>query len=1171
MALFQAISWSDADIRFDDLTADEKHLVKSNVCTEKEENSRSHYVVTAYGRCEDGKSIATRLFGFHPYLYARIGNGCSPLSASDVAQVRRHVVQKVGELQVHDVKLAYLKEYYGFTNDEERPFVKISLYTKNALRLLSSQPEDLQKPSQESLWGSKVFVSNRGWQDIHPYEAHIEPLIRLTHILGVDPAGWVRIETLGKPLKGGHWANTDTCYSVAYNRATPVKGRTQIAPISMCSFDIECASRNKIDFPKPKQTYFQTANNIHDVHDRAVSKRWTRERTRQLIQICIFRALQVELDDTMTNAFEKAVSESVASRMDMSTVFPVTPADPDTLRTMTRMLSEDIDDILRGNYKYESQPQTPMDGDTGTRIGQTKLASSLMDKHLPKLLGDPIIQIGACFNTVGVETATVKWIGTLGGCGPVEDTIVQSFRTEADLLIGFRDAFVKYDPDIYIGYNVWGFDHNFLYVRAVELGIDKQFTLLSRLRFRPAFYKEQKLSSSAMGSNLNMTISIPGRVDIDLLHVIRNNHKFTSYSLNNVSKNVLNDEKDDVSPSEIFVLQDGDDKDRAVIAKYCVQDCLLVTRLAERLTVVINAMAMANVCRVPLQYIFSRGQGVKCTSLVAYECYKRGYVMKTHDRNISVNMMFEGARVLEPKTGLHTKPVFCLDYASLYPTIMMSHNICPTTKVVDPKYVDSGNVTTKEVTFALYSGNKKTGTKTVSFVQPCANTRAVLPSIEETLKRKRSETRAKMKWKRIKLVDGSAVGGILTTRDSEISILTPEGTKVSLHKDDVLSISDYFNDMEINVLNGMQLAYKVTGNSLYGAQGASTSDIRDMDCAAAITSVGRGLLEMARDFLEGEGCTVVYGDTDSCFATTKVYDSSGNEVTGIASVPLVIARAKELQNKFLALLPSPHVCEYEKVYYPWILLSKKRYVGYKYEEATDVPKFSYNGIVLVRRDNCEALRDVVSNLCKHLLGMDVPGAVSDLQKSIDDLVDGRVPLDKLTITKTLSDSYKKPEQIAHWVLAQRMGIRDPARKPRANERVPYAFVVTKDPKALQGDRIECPEFILQNNLEVDYAFYLENQLVTPVCQMLATVVDQLPGYRLPPNHWDVMQAQLMKCNLVQTKGDLEEAESLTRKEIDDEKSKHVYTIFFRPIMTRLTNRKNKQRDIRTFFTQRPKI
>lgn len=152
-----------------------------------------------------------------------------------------------------------------------------------------------------------------------------------------------------------------------------------------------------------------------------------------------------------------------------------------------------------------------------------------------------------------------------------------------------------------------------------------------------------------------MTLSIPGRVDIDILHVIRNNHKFTSYSLNNVSKSVLNDEKDDVSPSEIFMLQDGDDKDRAVIAKYCIQDCMLVTRLAERLTVVINAIAMANVCMVPLQYIFSRGQGVKCTSLVAFECYKRGYIMKTHDKNKVDHVVFEGARVLESKTGLYTE------------------------------------------------------------------------------------------------------------------------------------------------------------------------------------------------------------------------------------------------------------------------------------------------------------------------------------------------------------------------------------------------------------------------------------------------------------------------------------------------------------------------------------
>ena len=190
----------------------------------------------------------------------------------------------------------------------------------------------------------------------------------------------------------------------------------------------------------------------------------------------------------------------------------------------------------------------------------------------------------------------------------------------------------------------------------------------------------------------------------------------------------------------------------------------------------------------------------------------------------------------------------------------------------------------------------------------------------------------------------------------------------------IVSIEDYFTEFQKSVLNGEQLAYKVTGNSLYGAQGASTSDIRDVDCAASITAVGRSLIDLAKDFLEGEGCEVVYGDTDSCFATVPVFDSEGAEVLGADAVPLVIDKAKELEKKFLKILPQPHVCEYEKIYYPWILLSKKRYLGYKYEEATDEPKFSYNGIVLVRRDNCEALKDVVADLCKKLLVLDVAGA-----------------------------------------------------------------------------------------------------------------------------------------------------------------------------------------------------
>ena len=95
------------------------------------------------------------------------------------------------------------------------------------------------------------------------------------------------------------------------------------------------------------------------------------------------------------------------------------------------------------------------------------------------------------------------------------------------------------------------------------------------------------------------------------------------------------------------------------------------------------------------------------------------------------------------------------------------------------------------------------------------------------------------------------------------------------------------------------------------------------------------------------------------------------------------------------------------------------------------------------------------------------------------MVDGDIPIEKLIITKSLRSNYKNPKQIAHKVLADRIGIRDPGNKPRSGDRIPYAYIVNPDKKALQGDRIETPTFIKDNDLQLDYAHYITNQIMKP--------------------------------------------------------------------------------------------
>jgi len=83
--------------------------------------------------------------------------------------------------------------------------------------------------------------------------------------------------------------------------------------------------------------------------------------------------------------------------------------------------------------------------------------------------------------------------------------------------------------------------------------------------------------------------------------------------------------KDDVSPQDIFRMSNGTDAERAVVAKYCIQDCNLVHHLMRKIDVLTEYMEMANLCSVPINFLVFRGQGVKLTSFVAKKCMEKGY------------------------------------------------------------------------------------------------------------------------------------------------------------------------------------------------------------------------------------------------------------------------------------------------------------------------------------------------------------------------------------------------------------------------------------------------------------------------------------------------------------------------------------------------------------------
>jgi DNA polymerase elongation subunit (family B) len=126
--------------------------------------------------------------------------------------------------------------------------------------------------------------------------------------------------------------------------------------------------------------------------------------------------------------------------------------------------------------------------------------------------------------------------------------------------------------------------------------------------------------------------------------------------------------KDDISPQDIFRLHCGSAEDRAIVGKYCLQDCDLVINLNKKLESFNNSMSMANVCTVPVSYIFVRGQGIKIKSLIFKFCQERGIVIPVLPVPSSVGTedCYEGAIGLDPEPGFYsTSLIGICDFASL--------------------------------------------------------------------------------------------------------------------------------------------------------------------------------------------------------------------------------------------------------------------------------------------------------------------------------------------------------------------------------------------------------------------------------------------------------------------------------------------------------------------------
>jgi DNA polymerase elongation subunit (family B) len=1173
------------------------------------------------------------------------------------------------------------------------------------------------------------------------------------------------------------------------------------------------------------------------------------------------------------------------------------------------------------------------------RDDKVQIANEMLTRVFPALEGDKTTFIGSTFMRYGEKEPYLNHCLVLGTCDPVEGAVIETVDTEHDLLVRWTELIQKENPDIVIGYNIFGFDYEFMFRRSQETGCTNQFLQLSRKLGEVCCQTDTNQEMGIEHTTVQLAsgeydlryIKMMGRIQVDMYTYFRRDFNLSSYKLDDVAGQFIGDDifgvdiwsdnqtalfsanltglhvgdyihieisgftsdyyrstqnggykfrvadirkdyetgetdkkgnlvkrnvividgdepalvvakglkwgmaKDDVSPQDIFRLSRGSSADRAVVAKYCIQDCNLVHHLMNKIDVLTGYVEMSRICSVPISFLVFRGQGIKLTSYVAKKCREKKTLMPDLEKS-GENDGYEGAIVLPPKCSMYMdNPVACVDYSSLYPSSMISQNLSHDSKVWTKEYDLEGRLLREtgekdrrgnyvydhlpgfeyiDLEFDTFQYVRKTptsraekvrsGKKVCRWAQFPDNRKGIMPSILEELLKARSDTRKMIKTEsdpfmqnildkrqlgykvtanslygqcgaktstfyekdvaasttatgrmmityakriieevygdmeyttdchgpvltRAEYVYGDSVAsytpvylriggasgaldvctieslaekygsgwvpcmepgkqekevceltgietwtekgwtplfrvirhalaphkkmirvlthtGLVDATDDH-SLLRPDGTEVSpkeiavgaelLHHTlpaipDTKVDTDTIGEAEAEVMgvlfrNDSDESKTILPRILNGSEKVRLAFWRgfrgdDMDIdqksqisAASIAwlcqSIGfktsihtrenRYRISIGENTITNENCIKQMGEipydgyvydlttanhhfaagvgnlivhnTDSVFFTFNLVDvRTGEKIRGQKALEMTIEIAQDAAHLCTQWLKPPMELSYEKTLMPFILLSKKRYVGMLYETDPKKGKLKYMGLSLKRRDSCDYLKDTYGGILNRLMGRGntdtskpaIQQAIEFLDHSLNQLVEGRVPMEKLMITKALRSDYKNPNQIAHKVLADRIGKRDPGNKPKPGDRIKFVFFANEDRKALQGDKIETPEYILSANLPVDYTHYITNQLMKPLQQLFGLAVEQI---------WENMgklgATKTYQKEIAQLQKEFPDLETFMKKR-EKLASQKIKVLLFDKVLTRIHQQKNGIQAITGFFQKR---
>ncbi|VDD82134.1 unnamed protein product [Mesocestoides corti] len=575
--------------------------------------------------------------------------------------------------------------------------------------------------------------------------------------------------------------------------------------------------------------------------------------------------------------------------------------------------------------------------------------------------------------------------------------------------------------------------------------------------------------------------SCPGRVVLCLWRVLQHELSLHEYSFETVALHVLKERVPRFTDGQLTAwMEDTNTAARWLAMGYWMRRAEANLRILERLDFVGRTSEFARVFGIEFFHVLSRGSQYRVESLLVRMARRLNFLLPSPS-------VVQRARqrapetiplTLEPRSGLHAEaPVVVLDFQSLYPSVAIAYNYCFSTAVGRlSNLVSHGSDEPFDFGCLYHSISTETlkalvdhvtvSPNGVVFVRP-----EIYPGILPRL------------WR-----------SLLSSR-----LMVKDSLKLYSHHLESLK----------HLLDARQLGLKLIANVMYGYTAASFSGrMPCVEVGDSIVHKGRETLERAIQLVEGgeainapwAGSRVIYGDTDSLFVKLPPVGKDDAFQLG-----RLIADAVTHDN------PAPIKLKLEKVYYPCLLLAKKRYVGYAYESAAQSePIFDAKGIETVRRDHAPFVGEVLESIIRQIFDAfnwdtsppDMPllesGIRESVRKFVAELSVGKVAFSRCLMARPYrgQTGYRPGACAPALQIARRLMSVDVGREPAVGERVTYYVTPPPSPNSPLIGCVKAAEeawLSAANRMPLlNLAFYIDHQLLPPlqrVCELLGWNVE----------------------------------------------------------------------------------